>query len=249
MLNAIQAMPLGGVIEVLAENVALGEREHPLLAKGDYVLIAIKDSGTGILKEMLPRIFDPFFTTKTKGHGLGLATTFSIVKRHEGTINVESELCKGSTFQIYLPADSKAASESIHTREVRHSGKGRVLVMDDDEAIRMLLSKMLESFGYSVVCKEDGRSTIDYFKEEAEKGMPPSAVMLDLTIPGGMGGKEVAEEIRKLNKEIPIFVSSGYAEDPVIANPMNYGITASLGKPFKRVELMEVLEKHMRKGQ
>ncbi len=248
MLNAIQAMPLGGLIEVRAANVSLGEKEHPLLAKGDYVLIAIKDSGTGISKEMLPRIFDPFFTTKTKGHGLGLATTFSIVKRHNGTINVESALGKGSTFRIYLPADSKAASESIITREVRHSGKGRILVMDDDEAIRMLLSKTLESLGYSAVCKEDGMSTIDYFKAEAEKGTPPSAVMLDLTIPGGMGGKEVAQEIRKLNRDIPIFVSSGYAEDPVIAHPMDYGITASLGKPFKRVELVEMLEKHMRKG-
>jgi two-component system, cell cycle sensor histidine kinase and response regulator CckA len=247
MLNAIQAMPLGGLIEVLAENVSLGEKEHPLLVKGDYVLIAVKDSGTGISKEMLPRIFDPFFTTKTKGHGLGLATTFSIVKRHNGTINVESELGKGSTFQIYLPADRTAASKSIRKHDARHTGNGRILVMDDDEAIRLLLSRTLESLGYSVVCKEDGVSTIDWFKAEAEKGTPPSAVMLDLTIPGGMGGREVAEEIRKLNREIPIFVSSGYAEDPVIANPLNYGITASLSKPFKRVELVEMLEKHMRK--
>jgi PAS domain S-box-containing protein len=248
MLNAIQAMPLGGLMEVRAENVAFGEKEHPLLAKGDYVLIVIKDSGTGISKEMLPRIFDPFFTTKTKGHGLGLATTFSIVKRHNGTINAESELGKGTTFRIYLPADSTAASENVAPHEIRHSGKGRILVMDDDAAIRLLLSKTLESLGYSVICKEDGRSTLDCFKEEAEKGMPPSAVMLDLTIPGGMGGKEVAEGIRKLNKEIPIFVSSGYAEDPLIANPMSYGITASLSKPFRRVELVEMLEKHMKKG-
>lgn len=247
MLNAIQAMPLGGLIEVAAENISLGEKEHPLLAPGDYVLIVMKDSGTGISKEMLPRIFDPFFTTKTKGHGLGLATAFSIVKRHDGSISVESELGKGTTFRVYLRADSKAASRSIETREVRHSGKGRILVMDDDEAIRVLLSKTLESLGYSVVCKEDGASTIDCFTAETAKGTPFSVVMLDLTIPGGMGGRKVAEEIRKLNKEIPIFVSSGYAEDPVIADPSSYGITASLSKPFKRVELVEMLEKHMRK--
>ena len=194
MLNAIQAMPLGGVIEVRAENVSLGEKEHPLLAKGDYVLVAIKDSGTGISKEMLPRIFDPFFTTKTRGHGLGLATAFSIVKRHGGTINVESELGTGSTFQICLPADSRTSSESVTARVVRHSGTGRILVMDDDEAIRMLLSKTLESLGYSVVCKEDGMSTIAWFKAEAEKGTPPSAVMLDLTITGGIGGERLRRQ-------------------------------------------------------
>jgi len=247
MLNAIQAMPMGGLIEVSAENLSISEMEHPLLSKGTYVLISVKDEGIGIPQEMLPRIFDPFFTTKIKGHGLGLATTYSIVKRHDGTIGVDSTLGKGSTFRVYLPADSKAISDRIETIDVTHSGKGTILVMDDDSVIRTFLSKALESLGYSVVCKEDGRSTVDYFKEQAEKGTQPSAVWLDLTIPGGMGGKEVAEEVRKLNKEIPIFVSSGYADDPVIANPVHYGITASLSKPFRRVELMEMLERHMRK--
>ena len=247
MLNAIQAMPMGGVIEVVAENVTLEEREDPLLAKGSYVLISIRDHGTGIAPDMLPRIFDPFFTTKTKGHGLGLATTYSIVKRHGGAIRVESELGKGSTFHIYLPAVSTSGPESIPAAKGTHTGTGRVLVMDDDVAIRKLISLMLESLGYSVLCVENGAATIDRFEEEERNGRPLSAVILDLTIPGGMGGKEAAEALRKLDGEIPIFVSSGYAEDPIMANPRAYGITASLSKPFKKTELMEMLEKHVRK--
>jgi two-component system, cell cycle sensor histidine kinase and response regulator CckA len=248
VINAMQAMPMGGTIGVLAKNATLGENEHPTLEKGDYVVISVKDQGIGIPEEMLSRIFDPFFTTKIKGHGLGLAISHSIASRHGGAINVQSELGKGTTFSVYLPACREHGPQNTERAETSHTGEGRILVMDDDAAIRTLLSLMLESLGYSVVCEENGAATIDRFREREGNGKLLSAVILDLTIPGGMGGKEVAAEVRRLNPAIPIFVSSGYAEDPIMANPTKYGITASLSKPFRKTELMEMLEKHMRRG-
>ena len=203
MLNAIQAMPMGGVIEVAAENITLEEKEDPLLAKGAYVFISIRDHGTGISPEMLPRVFDPFFTTKTKGHGLGLATTYSILKRHGGAIRVESELGKGSTFRIYLPAVGHSERGECPGIVVTHTGTGRVLVMDDDAAIRRLVSLMLESLGYSVACVENGLAMIDLFKDERKNGTPLSAVILDLTIPGGMGGGKLRRRCERWTPGYP----------------------------------------------
>jgi len=248
VINAMQSMPLGGTIEVSAKNAAVRAQEHPTLKEGAYIVVRIRDQGIGISKEMLSMIFDPFFTTKTEGHGLGLAISRSIIARHGGAISVESELGKGTTFAIYLPACKNGEAHDSERAEIRHAGEGVILVMDDDEAIRTVLSIMLESLGYTAICRENGKDTIEYFKAEAQAGIGITAVVLDLTVPGGIGGKEVAEELRKLNREVPIFVSSGYADDPVMANPRQYGITASLRKPFKMAELMEMLEKHMGKG-
>jgi PAS domain S-box-containing protein len=247
MINAMQAMPMGGTIEVAARNALLQEREHPTLAMGNYVLISIKDQGIGISKEMLNRIFDPFFTTKTKGHGLGLAISHSIITRHDGAIDVKSELDKGTTFYIYLPASEESFAENEKAGSIKHTGTGRVLVLDDEEAVRTLVSKMLQSFGYSVITKEKGKDTIDFFTEETRNNATFKAIILDLTIPGEMGGKEVVEELRKLDNKIPIFVASGYAADPIMAHPQEYGFTASISKPFKMTELMELLEKHVGK--
>ena len=245
MINAMQAMPMGGMIRVVAKNATLLTGEHPTLPEGDYVRVSIEDQGIGISEEMLPRIFDPFFTTKSEGHGLGLAISHSIIARHGGAIEVVSELGKGTSFTVHLPACKECSNRGDEDAVVRHVGKGAILVMDDEESVRALLSGMLRSFGYSVVTKPDGKSTLDYFKKAQADGEDLSAVMLDLTIPGGIGGKEVAEEIRKLNQEIPIFVSSGYAVDPIMSKPGIYGITASLSKPFTKRELMEMLEGHI----
>ena len=246
MINAIQAMPMGGTIDVTAANATLREGDQPTLAHGEYVLITITDQGTGIPPQMLPRIFDPFFTTKPKGHGLGLAISHSIISRHGGTIDVRSELGKGTTFTVYLPACGDCGPMQGETREISHVGKGMILVMDDDEAVRKLLSLMLDLGLFRSV--PDGAATLDCFREDERNGKSLSAVILDLTIPGGMGGREVAAEVRKLDPEVPIFVSSGYAEDPIMANPTKYGITASLSKPFRKAELMEMLEKYMKKS-
>jgi PAS domain S-box-containing protein len=245
MINAIQAMPMGGTIEVSADNAMLAERQSPTLQPGRYVRLSIRDHGIGMSEEMLPRVFDPFFTTKTQGHGLGLAISYSIVTRHEGAISVQSTLGKGTTFHVHLPACEEPGPESPGKAPRRHTGTGRILVMDDDEPVRKLIAKMLGSFGYTVVSQENGRDTLDCFIEETKNGRPFVAMILDLTIPGGMGGKEVAEKIRAMDKTLPLFVSSGYAGDPIVARPQDYGFNASISKPYTMDGLMEVLEKHL----
>jgi PAS domain S-box-containing protein len=248
ILNAIQAMPMGGTIEIAASNISIRPNEYPALKEGNYVAIAIKDQGTGMSEEMLSRIFDPFFTTKTKGHGLGLAISHSIINRHGGAIDVKSELGQGTTFTVYLPACDEALVASSESPSFGHVGTGRILVLDDEAPLRELISLMLQSFGYSVVDKENGKDALSAFLKAKSDNNPFKAVILDLTIPGGMGGKEVAEEIRKIDKKVPLFVASGYAADPIMAQPGDYGFTASISKPFKMAELMEMLEKHMGKG-
>lgn len=246
IINAQQAMPAGGTVEMSARNISLGDKEHQMLQKGNYVKISINDQGVGISKKMLSRIFDPFFTTKPKGHGLGLATCYSIINRHGGAIDVESVLDEGSTFHLYLPASPEPAILDAATG-VKHNGSGRILIMDDEEIIRMYAEKSLTTLGYSVVCTKDGKETLNFFIEETNAGRPFVAIILDITIPGGMGGKETIVEIRKLNTEIPVFVVSGYSEDPVMAEPANYGFTDSLCKPFTIAELSEMLNKNMKK--
>jgi PAS domain S-box-containing protein len=246
IINAVQAMPVGGVITLTARNVTLSDKEHPILAKGKYVKLSIKDSGTGIPKELLTRIFDPFFTTKSKGHGLGLATCYSIINRHSGCIDVDSELGKGSVFHVFLPATEEMAYSSGKKSVSQHIGSGTFLVMDDEDVICETIGCMLESFGYTVVRKNNGQDAIDFLAMETNANRSLSGMIFDLTIPGGMGGKEAIAEIRKLNNEIPVFVISGYAEGSFIKNPVNYGFTASICKPFRRIELMEMLEKHMK---
>ncbi|NLD95138.1 MAG: transporter substrate-binding domain-containing protein [Fibrobacter sp.] len=243
VINAQQAMPEGGTIEVNARNIILAEKEHPLLVKGNYIKLSVKDSGIGISKEIITKIFDPFFTTKPKGHGLGLASCYSIVGQHGGCIDVESELGKGSTFIVYLPAIVGYIQGEEGTNVKTHKGSGTFLIMDDEKIVRGAIEAMLNSLGYNVIHKENGIKTIEFFKENSNI----TGMIFDLTIPGGMGGKETVAEIRKLNRDIPVFVVSGYAEDPIMKNPADYGFTASICKPFVLAELIEMLEKHMKK--
>ncbi|HNW83637.1 MAG TPA: ATP-binding protein, partial [bacterium] len=236
----------GGIIEFTARNLTISEKEHPVLEHGKYVKMSIKDSGIGIPKELLSRIFDPFFTTKPKGHGLGLATCYSIINRHGGCIDVESEQGKGSTFHIYIPASSEPALMPFGSESLQHTGSGTILVMDDEEIIGDIVSNMLQSFGYKVVYKMNGKEIINFLKTEKEASRDIAAMIFDLTIPGGMGGKETIKEVRKMNIQIPAFVASGYAEDPVMANPLKYGFTASICKPFKIIDLMRMLNTHLK---
>jgi PAS domain S-box-containing protein len=246
VINAQQAMPDGGTIEITAVNLSFGENEHPILSKADYVKVSIRDFGIGIPKEIMPRIFDPFYTTKTKGHGLGLATCYSIINRHGGCIDVESEPGKGSTFHIYLPASSEAIVPDAGTIS-KHKGSGTIIVVDDEKVVRETIRKMLESLGYTVVCKNDGREAIDFFINETRVKKTFAAMIFDLTIPGGMGGIEAVKEIRKMDAgaEIPVFVVSGYADNSVMTNPGEYGFTASISKPFTIEELSEMLNKNI----
>lgn len=245
IINAQQAMPVGGRINLSATNVVIKDSEHPLLASGNYVKIAIEDSGIGIPREILPRIFDPFFTTKAKGHGLGLATCYSIINRHGGCIDVSSTQGKGSTFHVYLPATDETEISTEMKLLPEHQGSGTVVVMDDEELMLEIISDVLQSLGYDVVCKNNGKDTVEFFANELKAGRKPVAMIFDLTVPGEMGGLEAIALIRKMNLDVPVFVASGYADDPVMRNPSEYGFSASLCKPFKRDELIEMMVKHL----
>lgn len=241
IINAQHAMPEGGTIRVSAENVHLSKRSGLPLPRGHYVKIAVQDEGIGISPEHLDKIFDPYFTTKQQGNGLGLATAYSIIKRHEGHIYAESELGKGSTFYIYLPANPKKTQRSKKSEEVFQKGKGRVLLMDDDELVQEVASQVLVELGYEVVTASDGEEAIKLYREAFGNGKPFDAVIMDLTIPGGMGGKAAIQELRQIDKNVKAVVSSGYSSDPVMANYSEYGFKGCIKKPFTISELSRVL--------
>ncbi len=245
IINAMQAMPTGGTIILSAQNTTIPQNYNQSLTPGEYVHISVKDSGVGIPKEHLNLIFDPFFTTKSKGHGLGLSTCYSIIKKHNGCIEVESSPGQGSTFHIYLPVSNKNITCENSEQKVRHSGKGLFIIMDDEEVIRDTLEITLTSCGYTVVCKENGEDAIEYFKNAIISGIKISGMFFDLTIPGGMGGKEAIVEIRKLDSSIPVFVASGYADDPVLSKPEMFGFTGSIRKPFIQSDITRLLNKYM----
>ncbi len=241
-INALHAMPHGGTLEVRARNVRLLERERGELPAGAYVRLSLTDTGTGIPPEILSHIFDPFFTTKPKGHGLGLATSHSILRRHNGCIEVESTPGVGSTFHLHLPAQPHATPQAEpQAPESAHRG-GRILVMDDEEILRSLTVQMLEALGFEACSAADGASALECIQQHQALGIPFDVVILDLTIPGGPGGLDTAMAIRALPCSAALVVSSGYAEDPVMAQPRVHGFAASLPKPFRIADLGRVLE-------
>jgi PAS domain S-box-containing protein len=246
VINAKQAMPEGGTIEIVARNLALSENEHPNLKAGRYVKLSIRDHGIGMPKEILPRIFDPFYTTKATGHGLGLATSYSIVKRHDGAIEVESEPGKGSSFHIFLPAEAGPVASSRAKVSRPFKGSGTFLIMDDQEVMRDISRDMLESLGYTVVYAESGQIAIDLITKEIKSGGTIAGAIFDLTVPGGMGGREAVDKLRDLGITLPIFAASGHADDPVLARPVDFGFTGSITKPFRKADLAELLGKHLK---
>jgi len=244
-INAQQAMPNGGQVKLTAENISILENKHTDLSPGNYVKISLKDYGIGIPKEFLTRIFDPYYTTKSDGHGLGLASCYSIVKKHAGCIDVQSKPGKGSTFNLYLPATSDAKSTTENKEKKLHKGVGTFLVMDDEKTILDITKRMLESFGYNVILAEDGQEAIDIFMSMEKENKKLAGMLFDITISGNIGGKEAIDEIRKICKETPAFVASGYSSDPIMAEPKKYGFNASICKPFMRKELSKMLEDHL----
>jgi len=247
VINAQQAMPGTGVVRISARNASLRQSEVATLPAGDYVVVSVEDSGIGIPAETLPRIFDPFFTTKETGRGLGLSTCHSIMRRHDGAITAESTPGKGSTFRLYLPAmQTPACDNGPDKPKAMHRGEGTVLVMDDDRTVQKVLSSMLAAFGYAVNAVADGDTAVELFAKQREAGHPFRAVLLDLTVAGGMGGKEAAQALRPLDSSVPLFVTSGYAEDPIMQDPTAHGFRASLRKPFAMSDLSELFEKHVR---
>lgn len=244
VINADHAMPAGGLITVRAENITLAGDNSLFLSAGNYVKIAIQDQGTGIAEANLQRIFDPYFTTKSKGSGLGLATCYSIIKRHDGLITVESELNKGTTFYIYLPASDKQVSrhKRLDKRVKSVDGKGRILIMDDEESVREILANMLRHLGYETECVGDGSEAVACYRKSLQSGSAFGAVIMDLTIPGGMGGKKAIQKLRELDPKVKGIVSSGYSNDPVMADFKSYGFSGVVTKPYLVEELSAALQ-------
>jgi len=240
VINANQAMPKGGIIQVAADNLII-EGGHDLLQvnPGRYIRISIKDQGVGIAEDHLLNIFDPYFTTKQEGSGLGLATTYSIIKKHDGHITVESQLGVGTTFHIFLPASDKIIPEKEKVNLIK--GHGRILVMDDEAPLRKMVGRMLKNLGYESEFAKNGAEAIRMVKEAKEAEKPYDAVILDLTIPGGMGGKEAINKLLEIDPEIKAIVSSGYSDDPVLANFQEYGFKGMMPKPFESMSLSKVL--------
>ncbi len=245
IINAQHAMPSGGNIQITAANASLDQNEQVGLKPGKFVKISIADSGTGITHKYLSRIFDPFFTTKQKGSGLGLATSYSIIKKHDGIITVDSHLEVGSTFHIFLPAAERQTHEEQNVDQSFFEGSGHILVMDDDEVLQSMLGAMLEDMGFTCQFAYDGQQALDAYGKMRDQHTPLSAIILDLTIRGGMGGKETIKEIRKIDSNVPVFVSSGYSEDDAMANPESFGFNGSLKKPFGIDQLSSLLRKHL----
>jgi CheY-like chemotaxis protein len=229
------------VIDVACVNLVLQPGGHPTLKPGTYVQISLTDHGIGIPAEILPRIFDPFFTTKQKGSGLGLAIVYSILQRHEGCVEVDSEPGKGSTFRLYLPASPALKAGPVVDVPDTYQGHGRVLVMDDDNAVCRAEASMLKGMGFQVECAADGSAAIELFRQAIEAHMPFTLAVLDLTVAGGMGGTETLAGLRRLDPDIAAIAASGYSHDPVIADPKVFGFSGSIAKPFLKAELARVL--------
>jgi two-component system, cell cycle sensor histidine kinase and response regulator CckA len=243
MLNARQAMPHGGKMKVCMENTVLAANTMPMLPAGKYVKISIRDHGPGINPEHLPRIFEPYFTTKKVGTGLGLATVYSVVRKHDGQIKAVSEPGKGTTFEIYLPASQKPATPAAaRPKPVIYSGHGRILVVDDEAPIRKFLTMMLQKFGYEAETANDGEEAIARYTAARSDGRPFDVIIMDLTIPNGMGGCEAVRRLRELDPKVRAIASSGYSLDPVMANYRDYGFCGVIPKPYRPDDLDRMLK-------
>ncbi len=246
VINADHAMPEGGTITIRCDNMVVDSRCGLPLTPGDYVKITIHDSGIGILKEHLPKIFDPYFTTKQKGSGLGLATTYSIIKKHNGHIIAESALGSGTTFNIYLPASSSVILSKKPDNERILMGSGKILVMDDDEEVRSTTGDVLRRLGYTVEFATDGLRAIELYRHARMSQEPFDAVIMDLTVPGGMGGKEALVRILDIDPDAIAIVSSGYSNDPIMAEYKAFGFKGMVTKPYRIRDIGETLHNLLR---
>ncbi len=243
VINANQAMPDGGTITITTENVNIVPESSIPLPVGRYIKIVVEDQGLGISKKHLPKIFEPYFTTKQKGSGLGLATAYSIIKRHGGHITVYSEIEKGTVFNIYLPALLKGVKATEDKGESKHTGKGKILIMDDQESILKMLGRMLNHMGYRTEFAMDGSEAIKKYREAYQSQNPYHLVILDLTVPGGMGGAKTIPELLKIDPKVKAFVSSGYSNDSIMGNYKDYGFCGVVPKPYTKDQLAELLNK------
>ena len=254
IINAAESMPAGGTIFIRFENLAI-DSPNSILSPGKYIDISIQDQGVGIRSEHIEKIFDPYFSTKGRGEnrgtGLGLSISHSIITKHGGNITVCSRLGKGTTFHVLIPAtqtmvqpvqpviDSKAQPIGI----TPISGHGKILVMDDEVMIRELTGNLLGHLGYDADFAEEGQTAINKYKAALDASAPYDAVILDLTIKGGMGGQETIKVLKQLDPTVKAIVSSGYSSNTVVANFRDYGFCEAVAKPYEVVEFSRKLHR------
>lgn len=232
IINAKQAMPDGGTLSLSCENTYVTPEEGLPLNPGPYLKITVKDHGVGIPKDQLNRIFDPYFTTKAQGNGLGLATSYSVVKKHEGHIYVESELGLGTAVYVYLPALPGTATSEKKNSDSPLLGRGKILVMDDQITVRTVIGDMIAQLGYTTSFAANGEEAIRFYMDAKEKGVPYDALILDLTVPGGRGGKQTITELIRIDPDVKAIVSSGYGNDAIMTDFKSYGFKGVISKPF-----------------
>jgi CheY-like chemotaxis protein len=245
VINAREAMPHGGIIRISARNVELEDKPEAFLRPGRYVKIAVTDRGGGVPQEMAAKIFDPYFTTKPAASGLGLAISYSIVKKHGGFLHLESSSSEGSTFAFYLPAADERAEVAATRGAVRppQFHQQRVLVMDDEAAIRELTTELLATLGYEVASAPDGAEAVKLYERALRRGENFHAVILDATIRGGMGGVATIERLRNIDPHVTAIICSGYSDEAALSKFLAYGFRGALPKPFTRRELADVLQR------
>ena len=252
VINAVQAMPGGGTARIRGANVIIGEGEMAYVKPGPYVKIEVADTGVGIPGRNLKRIFDPYFTTRENGTGLGLTISYHIMKNHGGNLFVESEPGAGTTVSLYFPASTERVPRVVETvSETAREGKWKVLVMDDEDLVRDMAIGMLEHLGFESRGARDGREAIGMYRDADTEGTPFDLVVMDLTVPGKMGGKEACARLLGMYPDARVIVCSGYSSDPVMSDHAAYGFLGMLGKPFHMEELKRVVEQvlHFRRGE
>jgi len=242
-INACQAMPDGGVITVTASNRTIGQQpgNQPVTA-GDYVEVVIRDQGVGIPPENLAKIFDPYFTTKTTGSGLGLAVVHSIISNHQGEVHVDSRLGHGTTFTLLLPVSRQKSPIIPPMENSTPSHRPRILVMDDEAMVCRVMSKMLDKLGYEVETAPHGEAALQMYQQAAAQKNAFDLLIMDLTIPGGMGGKEAIRRLKEIDPEVRAIVSSGYSNDPVMAEHQAHGFTGVILKPYTRDQVQTAIK-------
>ncbi len=242
LLNARQAMPDGGVVAIEVRQVELEEDKLREMAAGRFLQVSVRDQGTGIPSELLPKIFDPFFTTKQAGSGLGLATAYSIIKKHDGHIAIDSDMGVGTTVTITLPAAREDTKQKAQESRGASNNDGDVLIMDDEPMVRIVASQMIQSMGYATICAKSGEEALSVYEKYMKDGKKFSAVVLDLTVVGGMGGAETMRKLLELDPNARGIVSSGYSDSEVLANPREHGFKARVAKPFRMDDLVRALD-------
>jgi len=243
MSNAVHSMPEGGAVNVRAENVVIGEKSSLPLGQGPFVKVVFEDTGIGIPQEHLEKIFDPFFTTKNQSYGLGLASSYSILKKHGGHITASSKPSQGTAITFFLPAATEVDREKKAPRKPSPQKRHSILFMDDEEFIRDLAQSIFTHLGYEVTFAREGAEAIRRYQETYRRGRPFDIVILDLVVNEGMGGKECLEKLREIDPLVKAIVSSGYSNDPVMANPQQYGFRDVIAKPYRIQDLRTLLNK------